>query len=246
LGLGDWVMATADAKRINEQHDVRVVFGDGRTRHWSEVLERNPRIAKDLKPNERFAWIANYPGHRPYIKEITKQRYIFNEAFKAEPGELFPPEPREKGDYILIEPNVKTMFHIGRNKDWGFDNWQALTSKLDLPWYQMGGDRLLRKDRQLKTKTFTNALNQLAGAKLLVTTDGALHHAAAALGIPAIVLWGGVASPKNLGYDSHINLWHGDEPCGTHSFKCDHCRNALAKITVEEVIHAIEKTYEER
>jgi ADP-heptose:LPS heptosyltransferase len=232
-------MATADAKKVNEAYAVRVQFGDGKKSYWNEVFDRNPRIAKTLEPNEQFAWLPNYPGNRPYINVVTKDRIVFNPDFKASAGELFPSKPKPKGDYILIEPNVKRTFNIGRNKDWGFGNWQKLVKKLDAEWYQMGEGDKLDKYKHIPTKTIDDAFNILAGAKLLVTTDGALHHAAAAMGITSIVLWGGLASPENLGYDSHINLWHGDEPCGTHSKKCNHCKQAMAKISIDEVLTAI-------
>lgn len=241
MGLGDWIMATADARDVNEKYGVRVVFGDGQNKHYSEVFDRNPRIAQTLEPDEVFAWVANYPSRRPYIKQTHKYHFEFHEEFKARTGELYPSDPKT-GGYVLIEPNVKQDYWLGKNKDWGFRNWKALVSKLDCEWYQMGQAPYLDKKRVIKTATFNDAINHLAGARLLITTDGALHHAAAALGIPAIVLWGGVASPENLGYEQHINLWHGNFSCGTHSKACKHCQQALAKITVEEVLAAYERS----
>ena len=236
MGIGDWLMATADAKVVNEKHNVRVVFGDGETQYWSEVFDNNPRIAKYLLPGERFAWIPNFPGHRPYIKSVDNKRFIYNPDFRATPGELYI-NRHEKSDYILIEPNVKQTWFMSKNKDWGFDNWKVLVEKLDHKFIQVGHgkQKKLTNGSFRQTDTFLDALYWLAGAKLFIGTDGALHHAAAALGIPAIVLWGGVASPINLGYESHTNIWHGDEPCGTHSSKCQHCIDAMAKISVEEV-----------
>lgn len=241
MGVGDWIMATADAKDVNEKYGVRVVFGDGQNQHYSEVFDRNPRIAQELLPGERFAWVANYPSRRPYIKQVHKYHFDFHEEFKARAGELFPSAPKS-GGYVLIEPNVKKQYLIGANKDWGFSNWKELVRKIDCEWYQMGNGPMLDKKRMIKTPTFTDAVNHLAGARLLITTDGALHHAAAALGIPAIVLWGGVASPRNLGYDTQTNIWHGAEPCGTHSKKCAHCQQAMKKITVDEVLSAYERS----
>lgn len=241
MGLGDWIMATADAKEVNERHGVRVVFGDGDKKHYSEVFDRNPRIAKELNKGERFAWIRNHPSCRPYIKQIHKDHFDFHEEFKVKPGELYPSNPQKDNGYIIVEPNVKNAFMLGRNKAWERNNWIELVKHLD-NWKQLGTGGFLDKDHAIITPTFDDALNVLAGAKLLITTDGALHHAAAALGIHAIVLWGGVASPKNLGYDSHINIWHGDKPCGSHSKLCEHCRQAMAKITVKEVLEAYERS----
>jgi ADP-heptose:LPS heptosyltransferase len=107
----------------------------------------------------------------------------------------------------------------------------------------------LKDKRKLKgvpylETTFRQALAVLQGASLLVTTDGALHHAAAALGVPAVVIWGGFTSPKNLGYDSHTNLWTGAHPCGIWKYECPHCRKALNAITPQQVIDAIGETLE--
>jgi len=234
-------MATADAKEVNERHGVRVVFGDGDRKFYSEVFDRNPKIANKLEKGERFAWIANYPGNRPYIKRIHKDNFEFNNDFRVKPGELYPSNPQKDNGFILIEPNVKSEFKLGRNKQWSKDNWIELVKHLP-EWRQMGTKDFLDKSHAIVTPTFDDALNVLAGAKLLITTDGALHHAAAALGIPAIVLWGGVASPENLGYESHINIWHGDEPCGSYAKECEHCRKAMNKITVEEVLEAYERS----
>ena len=46
----------------------------------------------------------------------------------------------------------------------------------------------------------------LSGARAAVLHEGGLHHAAAALGMPAVVLFGGMISPRNTGYDVHVNL----------------------------------------
>jgi len=249
-------MSTADARRAYEKHEVRVVFGDGTRWFWSEVFENNPKIAKktELKQGEAFAWMNNYPQERPYIQAIT-DRFIYRPEYKAEPGELFltPEEEKPKGDFILIEPNTKTDL-TGPNKRWEWDRWVKLVRQLramGLEVCQVGpkgetrgqiyypGARILKDCKHIHTPRFRDALGWVKAARLLVSTDGALHHAAAALGTPAVVLWGGVASPKNLGYDVHTNIWHGAEPCGTINKKCPHCKAAMDAISVEEVLKAI-------
>lgn len=254
-------MATADARRAHEKHGVRVVFGDGIRWFWSEVFENNPIIAKkpELTPGEQFAWVRNFPQERPYIAEIIPNRFIYRQDYRVTPGEIFLTEEEKKphGDYIVVEPNTKNEM-TGPNKRWAWDNWVKLLRQIDGEVVQLGppgetrgqvyypGARILKGARHIPTKRFRDALGWLAGARLLVSTDGALHHAAAALGVPAVVLWGGAASPKNLGYDSHINIWHGDEPCGTVNKKCAHCEAAMAKITVDEVAKAIREALAER
>jgi len=246
MGLGDWVMATADAAKAHEVHKVRCVFGDGKRQFWSEVFENNPKIAKTLEPGERFAWVSNIPQNRPYIEAITPTRFIYRDSFKATPGEIYltPDETRDKGGYILIEPHTKDKF-TGPNKRWLWDRWCQVVGSFSYDFVQTGpeGTEALPGVRRIVTNTFREALSVLSGARLLVTTDGALHHAAAAMGIPAVVIWGGAASPLNLGYDNHLNLWKGDVPCGTWNGICPHCREALDKVTVKEVADAIAALY---
>lgn len=240
-------MATAQAKEQNEKHKLRVVFTNGERQFYdAAIFKGNPRIAQDLKPGERYVAIPNYPGCRPYIKGYESDRFIWDERFKAKPGELYlsPVEVNAapKTPYILIEPSVKGEQQ--QNKDWGWENWQEV-ARAPFPFLQIGpkGKRLLDGVPYLETG-FRQALGVLSGASLLVTTDGALHHAAAALGVPAVVIWGGFTSPENLGYDSHRNLWAGVDPCGRWKYPCQHCRDALNAIKPANVIDAIGETLE--
>ena len=247
MGLGDWIMATAQAKRENEKHGLRCVFTNG-NKHFYEpdIFKGNRRIAENLLPGERYVAIPDYPGCRPYIKGYGPDRFIWDEHFKATPGELYLTAAEKRlpleVPYVLIEPGVKGKDQ--RNKDWGWENWQQV-AKAPFPFLQIGqkGNRLLDGIPFLET-SFRQALGMLYGASLLVTTDGALHHAAAALGVPAVVIWGGFTSPENLGYDSHRNLWAGVDPCGIWKDSCQHCRDALNAIKPAQVIDAIGETLE--
>jgi hypothetical protein len=236
LGAGDWLMATAAAEHVPEGR--RAVFGDGQRANWHEVFDNNPKIAGTA--GRDTVWIPDFPGHRPYIASfIKRERYLFREDFRAPYGKVYlSDEERDwagkqvSGDYIIVEPYIKDdmpQLKIGQNKAW--DKWDELL-KLDYPWLQIGTKE--PKTRQVRTN-IRQALAMVAGAKLVVTTDGMLHHAAAALGVPAIVLWGGVVSPKILGYPTHINIWNGAKSCGTFAHVCQHCREAMQSITLDQV-----------
>ncbi len=83
-----------------------------------------------------------------------------------------------------------------------------------LTWYQVGNSSAKKYTNWIETKTFREALAILNKASVFVGTDGGLHHAAAALGIPSVVIWTGFSSPRHLGYDTHRNIHDGSEPCG--------------------------------
>ena len=133
-------MATADVAAANRKFKVRCVVGDGKRAFWSEVFDHNPKIARVVKTGERFAWVPNYPTHRPYIKQVTPERFIYQEDFKVTPGEIYltKAERRPESDYILIEPNTKDTF-TGPNKRWAWERWLEVTK---LPYrfaYAAGG-----------------------------------------------------------------------------------------------------------
>jgi hypothetical protein len=193
--------------------------------------------------NEEGIWLPNYPGKRPYIAGQNNGQIIFAD-FKPTPGELFftkeeltwADEVAPKEDFIIIEPNVKDTYIHTVNKAWHY--WHDLI-KHDYPFYQMGRYEDKAITKFIKTKTFRQAMLVLSKAKLFVGTDGGLHHAAAALNVPAVVIWTGFTSPKHLGYDQHINIHDGGEPCGTYNKVCEHCITISKNITVERVLDAI-------
>jgi ADP-heptose:LPS heptosyltransferase len=220
------------------------MLGDGKRYFYEpEVFKNNPRMAQ---PGEPCVWVANYGGCRPYIKGSTPdKRFIFNDNFRPTPGEIFFSEDELKDlpsdPYIVIEPNVKNRFAHGINKAW-IDEYWDIVAKENLPFLQLGtGERL--RFPHYRTESFRRAMAVLSKARLYVGTDGGLHHAAAALGIPAVVIWTGFSSPKHLGYDSHTNIHDGSSPCGNYSGVCKHCREKAFNIKPDTVIEAIHEKY---
>jgi hypothetical protein len=241
MGLGDWLMASGDAKEANERTGKKVKLGDG-SRMFTDiqVFSNNPRMA--LKLDTDVVWVNNYPGSRPYLKGTNKGKLLFNDDYKPKVGEIYFSHEEQKdidkidGDYIVVEPNVKKIYAHTVNKAW--HGWDELL-KHDLPWIQLGDVSVNRYTNWKETATFRDALKVLSKAKLFVGTDGGLHHAAAALGIPSVVIWTGFTSPRHLGYDTHRNIHDGSEPCGTYDSVCQHCLLKSKAITVEQVLDAV-------
>jgi hypothetical protein len=187
-------------------------------------------------------WVKNYQGHRPYLKSTKNGRLLFNDDYKPRVGEVYFNQEEKKNiekidkDYIVVEPNVKRVYAHTVNKAW--HGWEELF-KNDLPWLQLGDVTVKRYTKWKETNTFREALQVLSKAKLFVGTDGGLHHAAAALGIPSVVIWTGFTSPRHLGYDTHRNIHDGSEPCGTYDSVCQHCLLKSKAITVEQVLDAV-------
>jgi hypothetical protein len=203
MGFGDQILATATVKKAFARLNRPVCIGNGAQVEWSEVFHGNPKISRHPYPGVR--WVREFEGFRPYIDyaKSEKGRFTWNMDYRAQPGELYLTH-EEKARYkefdgaIYIEPNVKTT--ITTNKDWGFERWQDLVSATIHVRYIQGAGRRLAGVGQAGTETFRAACALLSNCSLFVGTDGGLHHAAGALGIPAIVLWSGYAPSSVLGY----------------------------------------------
>ena len=241
MGLGDWLMASGDAKEANERTGKKVKLGDGvRMFLDGQVFANNPRMASNSDTD--VVWVKNYQGHRPYLKGTKDGRLLFNDDYKPRVGEIYFNQLEKKNidkidkDYIVVEPNVKKIYAHTVNKAW--HGWEQLF-KHDLPWLQLGDVSVERYTNWKETATFRDALKVLSKAKLFVGTDGGLHHAAAALGIPSVVIWTGFTSPRHLGYDTHRNIHDGSEPCGTYDSVCQHCLLKSKAINVEQVLDAV-------
>ena len=268
MGYGDEIMVAGEARRLwraGDPRPVAVLDRHGRPR-WHPIWDGNPRIARPEAVARGLAvqTLVNGPGCRPYVDYVAMRnefaalfpgrpfttkfcdprlpwRYT---AWRASPGELFHVSRREPGDYVVVEPHLKAG--ASPNKDWGWDRWQALvSSRRDLDWVQLGagGVRVLEGVRQLETADFRSACGLLAGARAAVLPEGGLHHAAAALDVPAVVIFGAMTSPANTGYASHVNLFEprgGESPCGQR-VACDHCAQAMAAIDPAAVADHLER-----
>lgn len=256
MGYGDSVMATAYARRAKQEHpDKDIYLGNGRVVEWdAAIFEGNPNLThpdhlRESLAKDRAYFVPHYTGCRPYIRHVLADRVIWNEDHRVEPGDVFLSDAeiangREKfgAGYILIEPHTKGTF--GGNKSWHWDGWVAVAEELSASFDLLQNGvpkKSLPFGRHITASGPRRALQAVANASLVITTDGFLHHAAAALGVPAVVLWGARMNPRILGYESHENLYTGDgSSCGALS-PCGHCREGMKRITPDMVIEAARK-----
>lgn len=228
----------------------RIAFGDGhriiwRSPHAQEIYAGNPNVAppgSERSPN--LEWVRHYVGHRLYATP-GQGRWVWKTGFKATPGEVFLTADerafaaRIKPGFVLIEPSVKPS---ARNKQWSVDRYARVADhilKSGRRVAQPFGMPLVSGVEVLPKVTFRQMLAILERAALYIGPEGGLHHGAAAVGCRAVVIFGGFISPALTGYDSHVNLSYG-QACGTYGRPCAHCREAMQRITVEQVLVAAE------
>ena len=243
MGLGDVLMSIGEAKRVHQRTQQPVLITDAAGRPVrSDLFTGVPYLLTRAVRNVRFQRLVNCPGHRPYIKAKVATHWTWRD-YQPEPADIVLTE-RELVDTdryrgcVMVEPNVKDIGH--RNKDWGWGNWLKLAKLLEaegIPVVQChrSGDRLLPYGQQRSTASFRETLAVLSKCRAYVGPEGGLHHGAAAMRVPAVVIFGGFISPRQTGYSTHRNLFTGGEPCGSR-VDCMHCRAAMNAITPEMVL----------
>ena len=269
IGQGDEILVAGEARLRQEadrKHRPVLVVGKNGAPRWSPLWRNNPRILDPtiLHRGMGHQILKNGPHCRPYV-DYPRMRADFAAAFhsrafstklrdrrlpwrftdhKCTRGDLPFVKPTAPQGYVIIEPHTKSK--ASPNREWGWAKWQAVVDALpSVDWIQINphGSRLLDGVRHLSADKFTDACRHMAGAKAYVGPEGGLYHAAAALHVPAVAIFGGFVSPANQGYDDerYINLYEpmgGASPCGQR-VKCEHCTEALAKITPELVVHHV-------
>ena len=249
MGLGDEIMVSGRA-RVLQQSDPRKcrVTYKGKANRWSPVWENNPRIAAQGEVGDFQELVARDANNmRAYHVAKTDERWVYNLAFRPDVGEIYFSDAERafgarRAGLIVVEPRIKPG--ASPNKDWGWQRWQALARLMNrsgMRPVQLGPAGTPRLDgvELLETPSFRMAAAVLANARAVVLHEGGLHHAAAALGVPGVVIFGGYISPELTGYDVHRNLFTGGEPCGMR-LTCAHCAAAMAAITPAQVFNELE------
>jgi len=252
VGFGDEILGSGLARGAAARGK-RVAFGDGQRIIWApqgvEIFRGNPNIAPP--GSERAAsleWIAHYPGNRLY-NWAGGNGWVWNYDFRPVPGEIFfdaserDIAARVPSGFVLIEPNVPPHKDVTSNKQWDPARFQWVADRLREDGHRVvqlaydGMTHQLRDVEMVPTQTFRIALAVLERAALFIGHEGGMHHGAAALGIPAVVIFGGFIPPRVTGYENHENLAAGEPACGSRS-PCLHCRQALESITAPQVYDA--------
>lgn len=256
MGAGDELLAAGEAQQLYEKtgESVAILDRHGRPR-WHDVWNHNPAILPPVIASVRASYpaIVNASHARPYIRypfdASTGWTWTEWRAQDHRPVLHFSPAEQadvsrlraQYGNFLLVEPSPTIK---NPNRAWLFDRWRAVVRALDphaalvQPWHK--DSHPLPKLQQSTTTSFRQACVLLAASSGLVSTEGGLAHAAAAVGTPAVVLFGGCVSATVMAYPDHTNLVDDDSasPCGRWQ-PCVHCAAAWDRLTVDTVVAAV-------
>lgn len=256
MGMGDDIMFTAEVRQHVNDYDYSAVIApvdEWGCVAWSSVYENNPHMTKHLSNSDLTLPIKPRPYSDGWHVDPIHGPYHKLKAYYPEPGEIYFShrelshsfnviKQMNIGNFVTIEPNTKTDTYVN-NRDWGFDKWQSVVdARPDLTFVQLGDkqSRSLERVARVVTDNVRQAFAMIYSASLHVGNEGGLVHAAAASHIPSVVVFGGLSAPWATGYKMNTNLYvDGPEsPCGRKT-ECQHCRDALDSITVDDVLEGI-------
>ncbi len=231
---------------VASQNDVASAIA----RRWV-ISHRGNRPYHDYQAMRRL-WEARHPWRHRLLPPVASAKlvrhlghYLFNSGYRPTPAPL-PLTQDEQAiaahwsarRFVVIEPSVKQG--ASPSKRWPFERYAELAAALqqEITVYQAGAEDSPKLDgvQRLPTARFRDVLPYLQAAQLYIGPEGGLHHASAAMGTPAVVIYGAYVPPSVTGYDFHVNLTGGATACGSQMTECAHCVDAMHRISVAEVL----------
>lgn len=231
------------------------IVGLDDTPRWHPIWSGNPVIATPEEASrEPVRKLRSGPNCRPYIVyPFTKETgWTFNKSFRARDhvAKLYLTEAElergrearaKYGDFILIEPYTK---HI--NFRWPLRQWSLFIEQYrkDYRFVQhVHADSVVMHGVETEIATFREVCGLLTGARAYIRSESGLCHAAAALGVPQVTIWGGCMDPDVLGgYPKQVSVSDrgAGSPCGRW-LPCDHCTKAMQTISPARIANALKQ-----
>jgi ADP-heptose:LPS heptosyltransferase len=206
----------------------------------------------------RIVWLDNFQAVRGDLfftpdemafahQALNDIRSAWQNTHGRQPPRVIAVNPWTKREQPYSDGSVKT-YHHATNKEWGIEKYQQLVARLvdyaaliQFSPNDAGRDEVLKHAYQVRCDSYRQAASVLKLCDLYVGAEGGLHHGAAAVEKPAVVIFGGWISPKTTGYPYHENIYVGDinSPCGA-LYSCTHCKACMEKISVEDVFDRVD------
>jgi len=221
MGYGDQLLASGQAKLLHRKTGKKVqIIGKHGRREWMPLYNNVPYLGKGIR-------LYDYGGNRAYYKKNEQGRVIFNYDYKAEPATVI--ADAINTDYIIIEPNIKPGAPPAKKWHW----YQEVVDAFPAEYLQFNKQSLKGVDT-VKTD-LKQAAAYMKGARAYIGTEGFLHHLAAAVGTPAVVVIGAYSPAEVIGYANHINITVDDPDELGHRKRS----GAMERIKPDTVIEAL-------
>ncbi len=151
-------------------------------------------------------------------------------------------------DFVVIEPHSNSQW-FGDLREWSFERWERVVEWLhdhNYPVVQIGegGRPVLEGAIDVTGRaSFREAVLLMKRARLFLGQEGGLMHAANAVNVPSVIVWGGLTLPEFAAYSKHTVLCTRVEcaPCGLRG-QCPYDKKCLTTVETSDVIAAVSDT----
>lgn len=191
-------------------------------------------------PAPRQHFIAQMCARAGIRGEVALRPYLHLGADERAAGKI-------SDRQVVIHSTGRSTGFVSANKEWFADRFQAVVDALRnrFEFVQLGGagDPPLAGARDFRGKTsLRESAAIVANAQAVVCQEGFLMHLARAVDVRAVAIYGGALEPAITGYSANENLFS-PMPCGPcwRRSRCDFGRDCMARITVGDVVAALER-----
>ena len=259
MGIGDDMMWRAEAyheykrtgKKQRPYRKESNQYGSFLKDVWKNTpwLDFDNGVGFETHPKNNKRW---YHNKTPYTPKIAP--YDFTDMEEM----FYKLNVQKYGDYVLINPDAKKSIFADNKK---YFKWQEVIDLLqdytllrakpnDAFIRNTNGQVNFTNLTNIPTNNVREAMIMVKYAKLVVTTEGGLHHAAGQMGVPCIVLYGSHQSPLRTGYEGQINITRKTH-CNTDGLGCDvpkgacqYCEQAMESIEPGEIAQLVRENYD--
>lgn len=153
---------------------------------------------------------------------------------------------RKKVSRFKFPISINPTSSSSKNRMWYYERWNKVIKQFpDYTFIQVGleSEFLLDGVEDLRGKfTLREQMAIIANSNLFLGVDSFWAHAATALRVKSLVLFGDT-SPNHFGHDSNLNIYKkvSCSPCidWIHGYSCPYSKKCMDSITVEDVVNTI-------
>jgi ADP-heptose:LPS heptosyltransferase len=218
-----------------------IVYRLARIMRWARIVDGYTHMDYYHAGRIPQRHILHLLAERVGLKEMPEKPLIFLTKNELEQKIL----PNTEKPWVAIQSIGNSKWTD--NKNWGAEKFAILAGLLSplFSLVQLGnaGDPALPVHLNLcgeiNVRNVFQVLGQCAG---FVGLEGFLMHAATAMDVAAVIIYGGFTAPWQTGYEVNVNLYNPVPcaPCWLES-RCPYDKICLNEITPEQVMDALIK-----
>jgi ADP-heptose:LPS heptosyltransferase len=265
-GLGDCLLYTPLIRYLYMSNMNKVLVNVFSEEHKA-ILKNNPYCSVKLlkyenikNKNLKFSGPYFYGSYFPSLSFKIKASIIIAKSFKVAtidndlPDIFLTKKELIYGKELVSKINNPIVINptgvCNKNKEWFLDRWNEVVCKLkEYTFIQVGieSEPLIEGVMDFRVGfSLREQLAILANTKLYVGVDSFWAHAATALNVKGIVLFG-PSTPVVWGYDNNINVYKAIScsPCidWVLDFECPYSKKCMRLISEDEIVNIIKSNY---